>query len=120
MRPRSARPLRAYRSLRTTTNSSRVAMLTRLIPTPTAEHRRVNKSGEATGHHPGAFQTTQCGTRLTLIVARHVVMGHGAGATLLHRQARLGTVQRLDLTLLIDGQNHGMGRRIDIEVDDVA
>ncbi|HEY4980946.1 MAG TPA: hypothetical protein VII24_03165, partial [Pseudolabrys sp.] len=26
--------------LRTTTNSSRVAMLTRLIPTPTAEHRR--------------------------------------------------------------------------------
>jgi hypothetical protein len=40
MRPRSARPLRAYRSPRTTTNSSRVAMLTRLIPTPAPEHRR--------------------------------------------------------------------------------
>src|SRR5258705_5625437 len=40
-----------------------------------------------------------------------VVMGHGAGAALLHRQAWLGTVQRLDLALLIDGQNHGIGRR---------
>src|SRR5258706_9126829 len=49
-----------------------------------------------------------------------VVMGHGAGAALLHRQAWLGTVQRLDLALLIDGQNHGMGRRGDIEGDDVA
>jgi len=30
-------------------------------------------------------------------------MGHGAGATLLHQQAWLGTVQRLDLALLVDG-----------------
>src|ERR1700686_118523 len=49
-----------------------------------------------------------------------VVMGHGSGAALLHRQAWLGTVERLDLALLIDGQNHGMGRRVDVEADDVA
>src|SRR5258705_7718508 len=49
-----------------------------------------------------------------------VIMGHGSGAALLYRQAWLGTVQRLDLALLIDGQNHGMGRRVDIEADDVA
>jgi hypothetical protein len=49
-----------------------------------------------------------------------VIMGHGAGAPLLHRQARLCTVQRLDLALFIDGQNYGMGRRVDIEADNVA
>lgn len=47
-------------------------------------------------------------------------MAHGAGTALLHRQARLGTAQRLDLTLLVDGQNHGMSRRIDTKGDDVA
>src|SRR5258706_15182141 len=46
-----------------------------------------------------------------------VVMGHGAGAALLHRQAWLGTVQRLDLAPLIDGQNHRKGRRGAIEGD---
>ena len=49
-----------------------------------------------------------------------VVVGHGAGAALLHRQARLGAVERLDLALLVDRQHDGMGRRIDIEADDVA
>src|SRR5258705_13026585 len=39
-----------------------------------------------------------------------VIMGHGSGAALLYRQAWLGTVPRLDLALLIDGQNPGMGR----------
>ena len=48
-----------------------------------------------------------------------VIMGHGAGAALLHRQAGLGAVERLDLRLLIDRQHHGMGRRIDIEPDDI-
>src|ERR1039457_4676977 len=38
-----------------------------------------------------------------------VVMGHGACAALLHRQAWLGTVQRLGLALLLAGQNHGLG-----------
>jgi hypothetical protein len=49
-----------------------------------------------------------------------VIVGDRAGAPLLHRQARLGAVERLDLALLIDRQNHGVVRRIDIEADDVA
>ena len=43
-----------------------------------------------------------------------------AGAALLHRQARLGAVERLDLALLVDRQHDGVGRRIDVEADDVA
>ena len=39
-----------------------------------------------------------------------VVVGHGAGAALLHGQAGLGAVERLDLRLLIDRQHHGMRR----------
>ena len=31
-----------------------------------------------------------------------VIMGHGASPTFLHRQARLGAVQRLDLGLFIE------------------
>ena len=48
-----------------------------------------------------------------------VVMRHRAGAALLHRQSRLGAVERLDLALLVDRQHDGMRRRIDIEADDV-
>ena len=46
-------------------------------------------------------------------------MGHGAGAALLHRQAGLGAVKGLDLGFLIDRQHDGMGRRVDIETNDV-
>jgi hypothetical protein len=35
-------------------------------------------------------------------------------------QARLGAVQGLDLGLLIDTEDHGVGGRIDIQADDVA
>ena len=49
-----------------------------------------------------------------------VVVGHRSGAARLHRQTRLGVVERLDLVLLIDRENDGMGGRIDIEADDVA
>lgn len=49
-----------------------------------------------------------------------VVMGHGSEPTPLHRQAGLGAVERLDLALLVNRQHDGMGRRIDIETDDVA
>ncbi len=48
-----------------------------------------------------------------------VVMGHRAGAALLHRQAGLGSVERLDLRLLVDRQHHRMGRRVNIEADDI-
>ena len=49
-----------------------------------------------------------------------VVVGHGSGTALLHRQTGLGAVERLDLALLIDREDDGMGGRIDIEADDVA
>jgi len=41
-----------------------------------------------------------------------VVVGHRAGATLLHRQTRLGPIKGLNLALLIDRQDIGVvGRR---------
>lgn len=43
-----------------------------------------------------------------------VIMGHGSGTALLHRQAGLGAVKRLDLGLLVEGQHHRMSRRRDI------
>ena len=49
-----------------------------------------------------------------------VVMGHGAGAALLHRQAGLGAVECLDLRLLVDRQHHRMGRWTDIQADDIG
>ena len=49
-----------------------------------------------------------------------VVVRHRAGPALLQRQARLGAVERLDLALLVDRQHDGVGRRIDVEPDDVA
>ena len=58
-------------------------------------------------------QHVECGEECRRAVAL-VIMGHGAGAAPLHRQAGLGAVKRLDLRLLIDRQHHGMGRRIDV------
>ena len=49
-----------------------------------------------------------------------VIVGHGSGAALLHRQARLGAVERLDLAFFVERQDDGVGRRIDVEPDDVA
>src|SRR5262245_2970184 len=48
-----------------------------------------------------------------------VVVGHGPGAPCLHRQSRLGAVERLDLALLVDRKDNSVGRRIDIEADNV-
>ena len=48
-----------------------------------------------------------------------VVVGHRAGAALLHRQAGLGAVERLDLALLVHRQHDRMRRRIDVEADHV-
>ena len=48
-----------------------------------------------------------------------VVVGHGPGAALLHRQTGLGAVERLDLALLIHREHDGVGGRIDIKADDV-
>jgi dihydroxyacetone kinase len=49
-----------------------------------------------------------------------VVVRHGTGAAGLHRQARLGAVERLDLALLIDREHDGMRRRVDIEANDIS
>jgi hypothetical protein len=57
----------------------------------------------------------QCRRAMTL-----VVVGHRPGAALLHWQAGLGAVERLDLALFINREDDGMGWRIDIETDDVA
>jgi hypothetical protein len=39
---------------------------------------------------------------------------------LMQRQSRLGAVERLNLALLVDGEDVGVSRRMDIEPDDVA
>jgi hypothetical protein len=44
-----------------------------------------------------------------------VVVGHGAAAALLDRQAWLGAIERLDLALLVERKHHGMGRGINVE-----
>jgi hypothetical protein len=49
-----------------------------------------------------------------------VIMGHGSGAALLHRQAGLVAVERLDLAFLVDGKDDGVRRRIDMEPNDTA
>ena len=49
-----------------------------------------------------------------------VVMGHGSSAALFQRQPRLGAVERLNLAFLINRQNDGVRRRIDVKPDDVA
>ena len=45
---------------------------------------------------------------------------HGAETPLFHGQARLGTVEGLDLAFLVDGQDDGVGGRIDVEANDIA
>jgi transposase len=49
-----------------------------------------------------------------------VVVGHRPGSALLHRQAWLGAVERLDLALFVDRQHDGMGGGIDVEAHDIA
>lgn len=48
------------------------------------------------------------------------VVGHRSNAALLHRQARLGAVKRLDLRFLIDRENNRMSGWIDLEPDNVT
>src|ERR1035438_5524147 len=48
-----------------------------------------------------------------------VIVGHRLGAALLHGQAGLGTVQSLDLALLVERKHQRMFGRIQIESDDI-
>jgi len=49
-----------------------------------------------------------------------VVVGHRSSPPLLHGQAGLGAVERLDLALLIDRQDDGVSRRVDVETDHIT
>jgi hypothetical protein len=49
-----------------------------------------------------------------------VVVGHGSRAAFLEGQARLGSVERLDLGFLIDAKHDGVRRQIDTEPDNVT
>lgn len=57
----------------------------------------------------------QVGRAMALVIVS-APLGH-AGC---QRQDRLGSVQRLNLALLVDTQHHGLERRVEIEPDDVA
>jgi len=48
-----------------------------------------------------------------------VIVGHRGAAPLLHWQPGLGAVERLDLAFLIDAKDHGMGRWIDIQANNI-
>ena len=49
-----------------------------------------------------------------------IVMGHAFDIAQPHRQDGLGAVQRLNLTLLIHTQNHGVLGRIQVQTDNIA
>lgn len=49
-----------------------------------------------------------------------IIVCHGSKPALLQRQARLGAIESLNLAFLVDGQHDGVGRRVDIEPDNVA
>jgi len=46
-------------------------------------------------------------------------MGHRAGPAALHRQARLGAVERLDLALFVHAQHDRFVRGVEVEADDI-
>ena len=48
-----------------------------------------------------------------------VIVGHGAGAALLYRQAGLGAVESLNLALLVDRKNQRLVRRVQVKPDNV-
>ena len=49
-----------------------------------------------------------------------VVVSHGAAASLFQGQSRLGTLEGLNLALLIHTQHHRLIGRIEIQADDVG
>lgn len=49
-----------------------------------------------------------------------VVVRHGSGASLLHRQAWVRAIERLDLALLVDAQHQRLVGRIEVEANHVG
>ena len=66
----------------------------------------------------GAVENVQCRKQGGGAVAL-IVVGDGGAAAGLERQPGLGSIEGLDLRLLVDRQHHGMGRRVHVEADDV-
>ena len=76
---------------------------------PVARHARAD-------HVAGqrAQRREEGGGPMSLIVVRH-----RPGPPLLDRQPRLGAVKGLDLALLIDGEDERLGRRVEVETDNL-
>ena len=79
------------------------------LPVPMAWHARPDDL---------AVQHVECCKQRRGAVAL-IVVGHGSGAALLHRQAGLGAVEGLDLALFVDAENQRLVRRIEIEPDHI-
>jgi hypothetical protein len=60
----------------------------------------------------------KCGEQRRRAVA-FVIVGHGGGPALFHRQARLRAVERLDLAFLVNAQHHRLVRWVHVEANDV-
>src|SRR5713226_5217158 len=65
----------------------------------------------------GAVERVEGGEQRRRAVAL-VVVGHRPAAALLHRQSRLGAVERLDLRLLVDRQHQRVLGRTALEADE--
>jgi hypothetical protein len=46
-------------------------------------------------------------------------MRHRPRTTLLHWQAGLGAIKRLDLAFLVNAQHQGVFRRVEVKTDDI-
>src|SRR5262249_24261346 len=66
----------------------------------------------------GAVEDIEGGEQRGRAVAL-VVVRHRSGATRLHWQSRLGAIESLDLALLVDREDDGVGGRVDIETDHI-
>jgi hypothetical protein len=71
----------------------------------------------ATADHP-AFEDIEGGEQRRCAVS-FVVMGHGPCASRLHRQPRLSSIECLNLALLVEREDEGVRRWIDIESDHI-
>jgi hypothetical protein len=48
-----------------------------------------------------------------------VIVGQSGAAPLLHRQPGRRAIERLDLAFLVNAEDDGMGRRIDVEANHI-
>ena len=65
-----------------------------------------------------AFQHVKRGEQRGCAVA-FVIMRHGSGASLLHRQTGLGAIKRLNLALFVDAEHERVIGRVHIEADHI-